>query len=239
MTRASYIRRTGEIEHYFDRTALEAWKRLTGDQPVSGIRATVRQGREDMRATLSGWLPEDLTGWRILDAGCGSGVLSLDLMARGADVVGIDLSAQMVTFARQRANELQAKRRVPASGSVAFQSGDMLDPHLGSFDAVVAMDVLIHYAPDDAKRVLEQFAERTRERLLFTLAPSSHLLRAMLMIGKAFPRSDRAPAIYPTHPERLAGQLVQQPHMADWQVGRSHRISVGFYTSQAVEVTRK
>lgn len=239
MTRASYIRRTGEIEHYFDRTALEAWKRLTGDQPVSGIRATVRKGRDDMRSTLSGWLPQDLTGWRILDAGCGSGVLSCDLMARGADVVGIDLSARMITFARQRAAEFQAHRGVPASGSVEFRSGDMLDPHLGTFDAVVAMDVLIHYAPDDARRVLEQFGERTRERLLFTLAPGSRLLRAMLTIGKALPRSDRAPAIYPTHPERLVGQLVQQPHMRAWQAGRSRRISVGFYTSQAMEVTRK
>ncbi|WP_127596874.1 magnesium protoporphyrin IX methyltransferase [Nitratireductor alexandrii] len=238
MTRASYVRRTSEIEHYFDRTALAAWKRLTGDQPVSGIRATVRQGREAMRQTLAGWLPRDLTGWRILDAGCGSGVLSLELMARGADVVGIDLSAQMVSFARQRAAELQTQRSVPTAGRVDFRSGDMLDPRLGRFDAVVAMDVLIHYAPEDARSVLEQFAERTRRGLLFTLAPSSHLLRAMLMIGKVFPRSDRAPAIYPTDPEQLAGQLVAQQHMSGWRVGRSQRISVGFYTSQAVEVVR-
>ena len=66
MSLADYIRRTGEIEHYFDRTALDAWKRLTGDQPVSGIRATVRKGREEMRGTLASWLPQDLTGWRIL-----------------------------------------------------------------------------------------------------------------------------------------------------------------------------
>ena len=52
MTQTDYIRRTGEIEHYFDRTALDAWKRLTGDQPVSGIRATVRKGREDLEAAL-------------------------------------------------------------------------------------------------------------------------------------------------------------------------------------------
>ncbi|TYC61769.1 magnesium protoporphyrin IX methyltransferase [Rhodobacterales bacterium] len=238
MTPSSYIRRTSEIEHYFDRTALDAWKRLTGDQPVSGIRATVRKGREDMRATLSGWLPRDLTGWRILDAGCGSGVMSLELMDRGADVVGVDLSAQMVAFARQRAAERAACDNAPGCGSVSFHSGDMLAPHLGTFDAVVAMDVFIHYAPEDAKRVLELFAARTRQSLLFTLAPSSRLLRAMLMIGKAFPRADRAPAIYPTDPERLAGRLVQQPHMAGWQVGRSHRISVGFYTSQAMEVFR-
>jgi len=238
MTRASYLQRIGEIEHYFDRTALDAWKKLTGDQPVSGIRATVRQGREDMRNTLAGWLPLDLRGWRILDAGCGSGVLSLELMARGAEVVGIDLSAQMISFARQRATEHIIQTGGGGEGSVDFRSGDMLDPHLGRFDAVLAMDVLIHYAPEDAKKVLEQMASRTSRALLFTLAPSSHLLRAMLMIGKAFPRADRAPAIYPANPERLVQQLVQQPHMSGWQSGRTHRISVGFYTSQAMEVIR-
>jgi len=238
MTRASYTQRIGEIEHYFDRTALDAWKKLTGDQPVSGIRATVREGRENMRSTLASWLPQDLTGWRILDAGCGSGVLSFELMDRGADVVGIDLSAQMVSFARQRAAEKQALAPSPLAGSVTFKSGDMLDPHLGHFDAVCAMDVLIHYAPEDAKRVLEQLAGRTRNSLLFTLAPSSSLLKAMLMIGKAFPRADRAPAIYPANPARLVQQLVQQPHMTGWHAGRSHRVSVGFYTSQAMEVVR-
>ena len=238
MTQASYIRRTGEIEHYFDRTALEAWKRLTSEQPVGGIRATVRRGREEMRRTLSGWLPGDLTGWRILDAGCGSGVLSLDLMARGADVVGIDLSAQMISFARERAADLQAKCGAPFAGSVDFRSGDMLDPALGEFDAVMAMDVLIHYSPSDAKRVLEQFAARARKRLIFTLAPSSRVLMAMLAIGKVFPRGNRAPAIYPTNSVRLVGDVVQQQGMTNWQPGRTHRISVGFYTSEAVEVRR-
>ncbi|MBO6895145.1 MAG: magnesium protoporphyrin IX methyltransferase [Roseibium sp.] len=238
MTRANYLQRIGEIEHYFDRTALDAWKKLTGDQPVSGIRATVRQGREDMRNTLASWLPQDLTGWRILDAGCGSGVLSLELMARGADVVGIDLSSRMISYARQREADLRAAGSLPRSGSVQFRSGDMLDLTLGTFDGVVAMDVLIHYVPEDAKRVLENLAMRTRRSLLFTLAPSSHLLRAMLMVGKAFPRGDRAPAIYPTHPERLVHQLVQHPHMTGWHAGRTHRISVGFYTSQAMEVVQ-
>jgi magnesium-protoporphyrin O-methyltransferase len=238
MSGVSYVRRTGEIERYFDRTAFETWKTLTGDQPVSGIRATVRKGRDSMRSTLSGWLPEDLTGWRILDAGCGSGVLSLELMARGADVVGIDLSAQMITIARQRASDIKASGLVAAGGQVEFFSGDMLDTGLGSFDAVVAMDVLIHYTQADAIRVLEQFAERTRQRLMFTLAPSSGLLNAMLIVGKAFPRSDRAPAIYPTQSERLVRRLLDAPNMADWNTGRSQRVSVGFYKSQAMEVLR-
>jgi len=56
MTRASYVQRRGEIEAYFDRTAVQAWAKLTSDAPVSGIRATVRAGRQSMRELLVQWL---------------------------------------------------------------------------------------------------------------------------------------------------------------------------------------
>ena len=72
-----YERRRGQIEAYFDRTAAEAWARLTSDAPVSRIRATVRAGRDAMRATLLDWLPRDLRGARVLDAGCGTGMLAV------------------------------------------------------------------------------------------------------------------------------------------------------------------
>lgn len=236
MTHVDHIRRTGEIEHYFDRTALDAWKKLTGEQPVSGIRATVRRGRDLMRRTLLGWLPQDLTGWRILDAGCGSGVMSLELADRGADVLGIDLSAQMVEFARQRAtNQCPVGGR---TGTLRFASGDMLDPRHGRFDAVVAMDVLIHYDAPHATRLLEQLAARTERKLAFTLAPGSRFLRTMLAAGRAFPRANRSPAIYPVDTDDLVTGLVAQPDMAGWSVGRTERVSIGFYKSQAMEVTR-
>ena len=45
----TYIERRGQLEDYFDRTAVEAWKRLTSDAPVGRIRATVRAGRDQMR----------------------------------------------------------------------------------------------------------------------------------------------------------------------------------------------
>ncbi|MBB1251215.1 magnesium protoporphyrin IX methyltransferase [Rhizobium sp. G21] len=237
MTQADYTRRTGEIEHYFDRTAFDAWKRLTGDQPVSGIRATVRKGRDAMRRTLVDWLPQDLTGWRILDAGCGSGVMAVELMERGADVLGIDLSAQMVAFARQRAFDRHAGGG-PRHGSVRFESGDMLDPRHGRFDAIVAMDVLIHYRPAQASRLLEQMAARTSRKLIFTLAPGSRLLRTMLAAGRVFPRGNRSPSIYPVDAKCLVGDLVAKPDMAAWSMGRSQRIAIGFYTSQAMEVSR-
>ncbi|MES2423716.1 MAG: magnesium protoporphyrin IX methyltransferase, partial [Pseudomonadota bacterium] len=57
MAQATYQQRRGQLEEYFDRTAVEAWARLTSTAPVSGIRATVRAGRDQMRNTLLGWLP--------------------------------------------------------------------------------------------------------------------------------------------------------------------------------------
>ena len=45
----------------------------------------------------------DLTGHRVLDAGCGTGNFSLALARRGAKVVGLDRSAAMQLTARQKA----------------------------------------------------------------------------------------------------------------------------------------
>ncbi len=42
MPTASYLQRRGQIETYFDRTAADAWSRLTSDAPVGRIPATVR-----------------------------------------------------------------------------------------------------------------------------------------------------------------------------------------------------
>ncbi|NCY23786.1 MAG: magnesium protoporphyrin IX methyltransferase, partial [Alphaproteobacteria bacterium] len=79
---SSYAKRRGELEHYFDRTAADTWARLTSEAPVSGVRAKVRAGRNAMRDTLLSWLPEDLHGRRILDAGCGTGALALEAARR-------------------------------------------------------------------------------------------------------------------------------------------------------------
>jgi magnesium-protoporphyrin O-methyltransferase len=231
---ATYQNRRSELLHYFDRTAVDAWKRLTSDAPVNRIRATVRAGRDEMRNTLLSWLPEDLHGKRILDAGCGTGALSVEAARRGAHVVAIDLSPSLVEMARERLP------RDLGDGSIEFHVGDLLDPSLGRFDHVVAMDSLIHYKAHDVVHVLSGLAARTDGSMVFTFAPRTTLLTLMWTVGCLFPRSDRSPAIEPVGQRKIQKRLNKglPGGGVSWQTARTHRISRGFYISQALEVVR-
>jgi magnesium-protoporphyrin O-methyltransferase len=229
MSSLSYRERRGELQTYFDRTAVEAWSRLTSDAPVSRIRATVRTGRDRMRNTLLGWLPPDLTGKRLLDAGCGTGALAIEAARRGADVVAIDVAPTLIELARERTpGDL-------GPGHVLFLVGDMSDD-LGHFDHVVAMDSLIHYGSGDAVALLAGIAARTSASILFTYAPRTPALTLMHTVGRAFPRGDRAPSIEPVGARGLARQILSEPGLAGWRMGRTKRIACGFYTSQALEL---
>lgn len=216
-----------KLETYFDRTALDAWAAMTSDAPVSKIRATVRAGRDEMRGTLLSWLPQDLTGRRILDAGCGTGMLAIEAARRGAEVVGIDVSPQLIEIGKQRLPD-DVKQRI------SLFAGDMLDPAYGQFDHIVSMDVLIHYESDQIADATARLAERARHSLVFTFAPGTPLLRTARAIGQLFPKSDRSPSIVPVAHDLIKSRLSRSVPQA--RLGRDQRVSRGFYTSHAQEV---
>jgi len=220
MASATYDQYRAKLETYFDRTAMDAWARLTSDAPVSGIRATVRKGRDAMHATLMSWLPTDMTGLRVLDGGCGTGALAVEAAKRGASVVAIDVSKSLVDIARDRA---------PSDLDIDWQVGDMLDPRLGAFHHVIAMDSLIHYKTGDIIAAVETLRARTSGSVVFTFAPRTPLLTVMHTAGLLFPRSDRAPAIIPVTEGKLRAHFGSSAQ-------RGQRISSGFYKSHALEV---
>ena len=74
----------------------------------------------------------------VLDLACGSGSLSLELAARGCEVIGVDLSADMLAVAREKAAE--------EGQDVLFLCQDMRELDLyGTVDTAVCMlDSLSH-----------------------------------------------------------------------------------------------
>jgi SAM-dependent methyltransferase len=92
----------------------------------------------EQRLALEPWLKAG-PGTRVLDVGCGVGRWSRLLAARGAEVLGVDLSPTMIAQARQRA----AAEGV--AGRCRFEVRDLATLDLGErFDLVLGVTVLQH-----------------------------------------------------------------------------------------------
>jgi SAM-dependent methyltransferase len=118
-------------------------------------------------------LVESLGVRSVLDAGCGTGRVAIELARRGLDVVGTDIDPSMLATARARAPELP------------WVEADLSTLHLGrTFDAVVlAGNVLIFVAAGTEPAVLERCAAHLApDGLLvcgFQLRPGGYALDAL------------------------------------------------------------
>lgn len=93
---------------------------------------------------------------RVLDAGCGTGRVAIELARHGIDVAGIDIDAAMLDTARTRAPELTWIRGDLADDEAFLQAG-------GPFDvAVLAGNVLIFVAPGTEATVIGNIASHVR-----------------------------------------------------------------------------
>lgn len=88
---------------------------------------------------VTGLVP-DVEGKRVLDAGCGSGRYSEWLLDRGAEVLAIDVSEEMVRAARERVGDRADVRLADLGEPLSFASGN-------EFDAIVSA-LALHYVRD-------------------------------------------------------------------------------------------
>lgn len=223
---ANYAATKDRVETYFDKTATKTWERLTSDAPVSGVRKTVRAGRDRMREIMLSRLPSDLKGARVLDAGCGAGQVTEILAQRGADVVAIDISPSLIEI---------AKKRVPGHlhPQIGFKAGDMFAPDLGTFDYMIAMDSMIYYEASDIGEKLAALDKRITKAAVFTVAPRTPFLMTFWTVGKVFPRSDRSPVMIPHAPSKL--QSAAKAAGAMGALSEIERVNSGFYISTCME----
>jgi len=89
-----------------------------------------------------------VAGRRVLDIGCGGGILAESMARRGADVLGIDLSTKPLKVAQLHAMEAAVERL--AYREVSAEAMAIEAP--GAFDIVTCMEMLEH-VPDPASVV--------------------------------------------------------------------------------------
>ncbi len=103
----------------------------------------------DINPLRVGWIDEQapLDGARVVDVGCGGGILSEAMAAKGATVTGIDLSEPAISVARLHAldSEVPVDYHCIAAEDFAVQNA-------GQFDTVTCLELLEH-VPDPASTV--------------------------------------------------------------------------------------
>jgi len=95
----------------------------------------------------------DVEGARVLDAGCGTGFYTEWLVEEGAEVVGVDVSEEMLALAREKVGDDTEFHRADLGEPLDFLDDD-------SFDGVVSALVLGYV--EDWGAVFEEFARVLR-----------------------------------------------------------------------------
>lgn len=121
------------------------------------------------RPTILGLLG-DVRGRRVLDAGCGPGLYLAALVARGAEVIGFDQSADMVRHARERLGPAVEVRRHDLDDRLGWLPDAAVD--------FVLATLVIHYVQDRvaALRELHRVLAPTGRLVVSTSHPTADWL---------------------------------------------------------------
>ncbi len=137
---------------------------------------------------------------KVLEAGCGSGVVVIPLAARGISVTGIDKSEFAIEKARRycKERELNARLEVGDVKNLPFNDNE--------FDIVILADVLEHITnPEVAVNETERVCKE-KGVIVVTLPSMIHkslLIKKLLSSRDDF---DKNPE-YPIEPEKVAGMF--------------------------------
>ena len=162
----------------FEKIAHEWWEPEGKFKPLHQINPI----RVDyICSQLTGSQSIDLTGLEMVDIGCGGGILSEALNQRGASILGIDRSERIIGAAKahQQESGSSVDYRVQSSEALVAERP-------GSFDVVLAMEVLEHVP--DVGQFLADCAALLKPDGIFFFATLNRTLKAwsMAIVGAEY-----------------------------------------------------
>lgn len=137
---------------YADPAMAESFDGLRFGGPIGQLIARTQE------QVIAGFL-DPVEGQTVLDVGTGTGRAAIAVARRGARMIGVDASAEMLAVAARRAHE--------AAVEVTFLPGDAHALAFGdrSFDAVICLRVLMH--TPDWRTSLAELCRVARHRVVF------------------------------------------------------------------------
>ncbi|NTU57332.1 MAG: magnesium protoporphyrin IX methyltransferase [Chlorobiaceae bacterium] len=217
------------LQSYFNGQGFQRWASIYGNEKLSTVRSTVRQGHAVMMDKAFEWLQKTglKKGSTVLDAGCGTGLFSIRLAKNGYRVKSVDIASQMVDKTKKDA------QKAGVADKMEFEVNS-IESVKGTYDAVVCFDVLIHYPAEGFAHAFRNLSRLTTGPMIFTYAPYNNILAFQHWIGGFFPKKERRTTIQMIKDEemqRVIGEL-------GLKVIARQKISFGFYHTMLMHVDR-
>ena len=237
--RASMMETTGgdeaaSVRDYFDKVGFERWQKIYGEtDEVNKVQLDIREGHQKTVDKILDWLPENMDGMTVCDAGAGTGSLAIPLAHRGAGVSASDISASMIGEAETRYNQsIAAGAKAPAVAPKFEALG--LEECTGEYDVVSCIDVMIHYPDDRVAAMVGHLASLSKKKLIVSFAPKTLAYSILKRIGELFPGPSKATRAY-LHDE---GEVEEALEKAGFRVTRRQMTATSFYFSRILECER-
>ncbi|MEI6848285.1 MAG: magnesium protoporphyrin IX methyltransferase [Chlorobiaceae bacterium] len=218
------------LRSYFNGHGFQRWASIYGDDKLSSIRNTVRQGHAVMMDKAFDWLQKlNLPkGATVLDAGCGTGLFSIRLAKAGYKVKSVDIASQMINKAKIEAMKQGCQE------NIEFEV-NTIEAVKGTYDAVVCFDVLIHYPAAGFSQAYRNLSCLTKGSVIFTYAPYNKILAFQHWIGGYFPKKERRTTIQMIRDE----EMQKAVGAAGMQMKNREKISWGFYHTMLMHTSHK
>jgi magnesium-protoporphyrin O-methyltransferase len=221
---------TGQrVRKYFETSGFSRWTAIYGTGDIPPIWKVIRDGHEVALQTVVDWVA-GAKGHTVLDAGCGTGNLSIALANHGFEVEAFDVSAPMVHFAKY-INNGRTKGIAPR-----FIVGDIgaLAGEASRYDVVCCLDVLFHYPYDEVTEMLKRLASLASYKLVASFALRSPMNDLWMKIGQRFHAKNRMTKLHLFSYDEIEKILYR----AGFKMTKKRRVKFFFYDSFVFEAVR-